>query len=470
MLTIREQTAGAQVVEKQARPARILEMGRSPSRVRGMPSQNRSVAHELSMLTRSLLFRIAGPTLFVSLLFLGSCITAAFYLHQRQSTALRALDENLWSRRLAADLLRALEALPGERPAVEDALHGRIGVLIGQAKRFADKPEEARLVGRLKDGFDRYLRGRRTDVAPAGALEGGGRGAPAILEAELVPTCRELERFNNAEVGRSEGDLQRTVTWMAWGLAGVGAIGSLAGLLMGYGVARGLGRSVLRAEALAEVGQLAAGMAHELRNPLTAIKMLVQTNREEAEARALPAEDLNIIEQEILRMEGRLNVFIDFARPPKPERRRVDLKAVVDQTLALVGGRARKQRVTLVFTPPETPVEVEADGEQIRQLLVNLALNALDVMPRGGTLEIELRPPNDHHAELAVLDTGPGIPTRHLARLYEPFFTSKETGLGLGLSVSQRIARDHGGTLRATNRPQGGACFVLRLPATRGTG
>jgi two-component system sensor histidine kinase HydH len=260
------------------------------------------------------------------------------------------------------------------------------------------------------------------------------------------------------------------VAWMTWGLAGVGTIGSLAGLLMGYGVARGLGRSVLRAEALAEVGQLAAGMAHELRNPLTAIKMLVQTNREEAEARGLPAEDLNVIEKEILRMEGRLNVFIDFARPPKPERRRVDLAAVVGETLALVGGRARKQRVTLKFDPPATPALVQADGEQVRQLLVNLALNALDVMPRGGVLEIELRPPTEHHSELAVLDTGPGIAPRHLPRLYEPFFTSKETGLGLGLVVSQRIARSHGGSLRATNRPQGGACFVLRLPTTQGPG
>jgi two-component system sensor histidine kinase HydH len=124
--------------------------------------------------------------------------------------------------------------------------------------------------------------------------------------------------------------------------------------------------------------------------------------------------------------------------------------------------------VTLRFTPPGTPVEVEADGEQVRQLLVNLALNALDVMPRGGILEIELRPPSEHHAELVVLDTGPGIAPRHLSRLYEPFFTSKETGLGLGLVVSQRIARNHGGSLRATNRPQGGACFVLRLPTTRG--
>jgi two-component system sensor histidine kinase HydH len=412
------------------------------------------------MLTRSLLIRIAGPTLFVSLLFLGSCMTAAVYLHRQQSASLRSLDEDLRSRRAAADLLRALEALPGDRPAESDRRRARLGELLAEARQLADKPEEARLVGRLEEDFGRDPRG-------VGAGD-SDREARSLLEGELVPACRELERFNSAEVGRSEGDLRRTVSRTAWSLAGVGAVGSLAGLLMGCGVARGLGRSVLRAEALAEVGQLAAGMAHELRNPLTAIKMLVQTNREEAEARGLPAEDLNVIEKEILRMEGRLNVFIDFARPPKPERRRVDLKGVVDQTLALVGGRARKQRVSLVFDPPGAPIEVKADGEQVLQLLVNLALNALDVMPRGGTLEIELRPASDHHAELEVRDTGPGIPRRHLSRLYEPFFTSKETGLGLGLSVSQRIARDHGGSLRATNRPQGGACFVLRLPASRG--
>src|SRR3954470_1884148 len=422
------------------------------------------------MLTRSLLFRIAGPTIFMSLLFLGSCITAALYLHHQQSVSVRVLDEAITSRKIAGELLKALDdlaALPADRSGEADALHGRILGLLARARRGVDKPEEARLVGRLEDSYGRY---RRSEAQTASGTAPGAAGRDALhtLEAEVVPTCRELERFNAAEIERAEAILHRTVAWMAWGIAGVGGVGSLAGLLMGYGVARGLGRAVLRAETLAEVGELAAGMAHELRNPLTSIKMLVQTNREEAEAKGLPAEDLQVIEKEILRMEGRLNAFIDFARPPKLERRRIDLAAVVDQTLALVGGRARKQRVTLKFTPPSPPVEVVADGEQVRQLLINLALNALDVMPRGGVLEIELRPPDDGHAELAVLDTGPGIPPRHLPRLYEPFFTSKETGLGLGLVVSQRIATSHGGSLRATNRPHGGACFVLRLPATRG--
>lgn len=422
------------------------------------------------MLTHGLLLRIAGPTLFVSLLFLGSCITAAFYLHHQQSASVQTLDEDIASRRTAGDLLKALDdlvALPPGRWEESSALHGHIRVLLDQARRGADKREEARLVRRLAASIQRYL-DRAERAGSASDPEAARREARRVLEAEAVPACRALERFNATEIERSEATLHQTVAWMAWGLVGVGAIGSLAGLLMGYGVARGLGRTVLRAEALAEVGQVAAGMAHELRNPLTAIKMLVQTNREEAEGQGLPTEDLHVIEQEIRRMEARLNVFIDFARPPAPERRRLDLASVVDQTLALIGGRARKQRVTLKFDRPDALVEVEADGEQIRQLLVNLALNALDVMPRGGILEIALGAPADGQAELSVVDTGPGIAPRHLSRLFEPFFTSKEAGLGLGLAVSQRIARDHGGSLRAMNRPKGGACFILRLPTVAG--
>ncbi|WP_422923863.1 sensor histidine kinase [Singulisphaera sp. PoT] len=411
------------------------------------------------MLTRSLLLRIAGPSFFMSLLFLGSCLTASVYLHYRQSTSIRELDENLRSRRIATDLLLAIDGLSGANAAAVEASERRIGDLIGRARKLADRPEEARLVDRLEASFARHLRSRRDDPRQAGNRDGS-----SLVVSELVPICRELERFNSGEVDRSEGSLRRTVTWTAWGLASVGLVGAAAGAILGYIVARRLGRNVLRAESLAEVGQVAAGLAHELRNPLTAIKMLVQANLEDAES-----QDLRVIELEIRRMEDRLNVFIDFARPPRPERRILDLNTVVDQTLALVGGRARKQRVVLHFEPPPSPIEVEADGEQLRQLLVNLALNALDVMPRGGELDVEIRPTADGHVEVIVLDTGPGIPARHFARLYEPFFTTKETGLGLGLPVSQRIAHDHGGMLCASNRPQGGARFMLRMPALGGS-
>ena len=116
---------------------------------------------------------------------------------------------------------------------------------------------------------------------------------------------------------------------------------------------------------------------------------------------------------------------------------------------------------------PDRPVPAEADGDQLRQVLVNLALNALDAMPHGGALTIRLRGPEHGWAELSVHDSGPGIAAAIQPRLFEPFVSDKETGLGLGLSVSRRIVEGHGGTLRGSNRPEGGACFVVRLPASQ---
>src|SRR5262249_36621810 len=118
-------------------------------------------------------------------------------------------------------------------------------------------------------------------------------------------------------------------------------------------------------------------------------------------------------------------------------------------------------------TPDATdPVSVEVDAEQVQQLLINLALNALDAMPHGGTLRIE-RTTDERAVEVRVLDTGPGIPAELLPRLFQPFFSTKETGLGLGLVVSQGIAESHSATLTADNRRVGGACFCLRIPIVR---
>jgi signal transduction histidine kinase len=229
-------------------------------------------------------------------------------------------------------------------------------------------------------------------------------------------------------------------------------------------------RDLLRSDQMAMVGQVAAGVAHELRNPLTSVKGLVQVNIKEARSRGLPADDLRVIEQEIRRMERTLQAFLDFARPPRPERRRMSLIPLIDQTLALVRGRVEKQKVSLQVCRPAGPVAVEGDADQLQQLLLNLAMNALDVVPRRGSLEIELRLPQAGWVEVRVSDSGPGIAPALLTRVFEPFFSGKDSGLGLGLglTVSRRIAEDHGGSLDAFNRPEGGACFVLRLPVSQG--
>jgi signal transduction histidine kinase len=223
-------------------------------------------------------------------------------------------------------------------------------------------------------------------------------------------------------------------------------------------------KQLLRAEQMMAIGQVAAGVAHELRNPLTSIKGLIQVNLRELESQSVAAHDLRVIEQEIRRMEKTLQNFLDFARPPKPDREQIDFAAIVDRIISLVGGRARKQAVELVFLQPESPVEAEVDQDQVQQLVLNLVLNALDALPDGGTIELDLRTPRDGFLELYVRDTGPGIAPEILPKIFETFVSSKETGIGLGVPLSLRIAEDHGGTLTAFNLPGQGACFLLRLP------
>lgn len=223
-------------------------------------------------------------------------------------------------------------------------------------------------------------------------------------------------------------------------------------------------REILRAEQMSAVAQIATGVAHEIRNPLTSIKMLIQAGRETQATGGLHDEDLEIIENEIRRMERSLKTFLEFARPPKLRRRTFDLRTAVQQIFALTQARASQQRVELKATLPGEPVMAAADEDQIQQLLLNLTLNAMDAMPQGGTLEVQLDPRCQNGLELRVLDTGAGIPPEVVERLFQPFVTSKETGVGLGLVVSRRIAEDHGGILSGNNRRDGGACFTLRLP------
>jgi two-component system sensor histidine kinase HydH len=159
-----------------------------------------------------------------------------------------------------------------------------------------------------------------------------------------------------------------------------------------------------------------------------------------------------------------LQTFLDFARPPKLSRTAADLGPLPDHVASLVRGRAARQRVEVRVDRPPGPVVVPADADQVRQVLLNLVLNALDVMPAGGGLDVRLCGPADGWVELSVADTGPGVAADMLPRLFEPFVSDKEAGLGLGLSVSRRIVEDHGGTIQAYNRDVGGACFVVRLP------
>ena len=362
------------------------------------------------MLKDKIALRIVGPTFLVAVLLLGACATTVIYLIQQQAASANLLRENVGSRRVAQELetsMGDLLALLRTGDHHVDALDDRIRSLLAEARKFADKPEEQKLVNQLDQSFTTYLELRRQSSAggPPGAEE-PSKSALQIMESEALPVCRDLRRFNGLQIEHSEELHRQTLTGMAWGLAGVGLIGAFAGIFLGYGAAHGLRRSiyqlsirirdaadrlgqelptvtltqdgdfpelhgqmerligeiervvqqlqqreheVLRADQMRAVGQLAAGTAHELRNPLTAIKMLIQTHKEEAAENGLPAEDLYVIEQEVRRMERCLHTFLNYARPPKLEHRPFDLATVVAKTFALLESRARHQRIAHAF-------------------------------------------------------------------------------------------------------------------------
>lgn len=222
-------------------------------------------------------------------------------------------------------------------------------------------------------------------------------------------------------------------------------------------------REALRGQQMAMLAQLATGVAHEIRNPLTSIKMLIQVNRAMFADKGLPTEDLDLVEQEIRRMERSVNGLLDYGRPTKGETKLFTLQDAVNRTLRLIEGRCEKQGIEVSLDFPTDPLQVLGDPSEIQQLLLNLVLNALDAMPDGGTLSLKARPDNEV-INISVADTGPGIDQDVMEQLFSPFVTSKPNGTGLGLCICRRIAESHHGSLTAHNLPEQGACLELILP------
>lgn len=227
-------------------------------------------------------------------------------------------------------------------------------------------------------------------------------------------------------------------------------------------------REALRAEQLAALGQIAAGMAHELRNPLTAIKLLVQAAVLPGATGQLAGADLQVLYEQILRQEKSIQSLLDFARPPKLEPQRFDLADVVHEVLQLITPQARRLRVELESSNVAS-VELLGDSSQLRQVILNLLVNALDAQPSGGRIEVRLAAVADDRGRsseacLRVLDSGMGLPPNLGERIFEPFVSSKETGTGLGLSICKRIVELHAGRIGAENRLEGGAQFEVWLP------
>jgi signal transduction histidine kinase len=445
-----------------------------------------------------------------------------------------------------------LAALPGKCSQIERWLH--------ETEELVDDDDEIALAARVRKGFRRFLiESRQLARAP---LDSGTRRTVERLNADLsarsmlVPAQELLSR--EEELNRKSRDYNLGMAGRIAMILGLLAVcGSAAGLIAGVGIARSVTRSIvelyvpvrvasgrleevvgpvditpsagienldvllnkmaedvgtvvdrlqqsqlemLRAEQMAALGHLAAGLAHELRNPLTAMKVLIQkaarvarAARKEAADRppaggavaapGLTDRDLAVLEAETARLERSIQTFLDFARPPAVEKYPGDVRQSLEQTVELVRARADQQHVRIRCDLGERPLVIEADHEQLRQLCLNLLCNALDILPQGGNIRVSAaesagaRPPGDKAPggkdapgalawiTITIADDGPGLSQELGDRIFDPYVSTKETGLGLGLTICRRIVESHGGQITAANGPKGGAMFTVRIPS-----
>ncbi len=225
---------------------------------------------------------------------------------------------------------------------------------------------------------------------------------------------------------------------------------------------------ILQSEKLALVGKLAAGVAHSIRNPLTSVKMRLFSLDRSLELTPTQKEDFEVIGDEIRHIDTIVRHFLEFSRPPKLKMQKVSLSDVVDAALTLLRQRLESYGVTVTLRRPERLPVTWADPEQLKEVLVNLLLNACEAMAGGGVITIREGKGQLPQLGLAVFlrmsDTGPGVPTSARDKIFQPFFSTKEEGTGLGLSLAARIVEEHGGWIDLVSREGEGATFLITLP------
>ncbi len=222
---------------------------------------------------------------------------------------------------------------------------------------------------------------------------------------------------------------------------------------------------LIRSEKLAALGQLAAGIAHEIRNPLTSINILIHSMTENLPPEHSRWEDLKVIEEEISRINEIVDQFLRFAKPSPPLLGKVEVSPLFEETLQLLRPQIERQKISVQKDFRALP-PVTADKEQMKQVILNLLLNAIQAMPKGGQLGLRGQvSADDQWVQLAIQDSGIGIPPADIDKLFDPFFSTKEGGVGLGLSIAHRIIDQHHGKIEIESQPQQGTVFTLWLPA-----
>jgi signal transduction histidine kinase len=356
---------------------------------------------------------------------------------------------------------------------------------IDERKAAPNTAHEREILARIDIAYDVFLAAARHVITTAEgddrqalltSLDRATQASQPLLDlgTALATANRDASRQWREELRLSIRRLQAII---GGSLAGLLALGASASVFVYRQLVAPLRSELIaarehaaRQEKLAALGVLAAGVAHEVRNPLTSIKVRLYTLREELADLSVGEEDTTVIAREIERLEHIVTDFLQFARPSEPRLETLTAAAVL-------GAAAELQRPVLAARGIVLRVEAEADAplrgdpRQLSQVLLNLIRNASESMPGAGTITLRvrtgsgiLRAQKEACVFLDVADSGRGIPASVQARLFDPFFTTKETGTGLGLSIASRIVEAHGGRLHFETAPGAGTTFTLMLP------
>lgn len=392
---------------------------------------------------------------------------------------------------------------------------------LAEARRLAQSPSLRDGIARIEDEYRRYVESKDQVIA---YYRGGQREAGARLHREvrehffaIIELCEDYKRQHGERIASltaaagKEAFRLRIIAGVTM-LVCIGCAVVLAFILgiqilrplqqlsratgrhpadgtAGLDVVAALNRSVrgliadvdqtqtelaksrehlLQSEKMAMVGKLAAGMAHSIRNPFTSIKMRLFSLNRTLDLTPAQKEDFDVISQEMRHVDTIVQNFLEFSRPPKLKMQPVSPSTVVGMALQLLEHRLKAYEVTVTVHRLTPLPEISGDPEQLKEVLVNLIVNACEAIGREGRIDIHeqtaVAPSRGPVAQLRVVDNGPGIAEGLREKILQPFFTTKEEGTGLGLSIAVRIIAEHGGWIDVGAGPGGGAAFTVSLP------
>ena len=360
---------------------------------------------------------------------------------------------------------------------------------LDQQKTLRTTPRERMVLDQIDRAYEAYMVAARKVIAAAqqaddrelifGALETVAQSSKPLLDlgSALMLANHEAQQQWREDFRKSVGRVQVVIFCSLFCLLALGAGTSIfvyrqliAPLRTQLSESKAL---MARQEKLASLGILAAGVAHEIRNPLTAIKVRLFSLREELAPAALGNEDMEVISAEISRLERIVKDFLDFARPSEPKLETLNAVVVVSAVDQIMRTELAKYSIDLKLEN-FIDAQIRVDPDQLKQVLINLVRNAAESIVSAGTVTLRVREgiaviqnKRQPCVFIDVEDTGTGIPPNLQQRLFDPFFTTKESGTGLGLPIAARIIERHGGVLKFQSRMKQGSIFSVLLPAAR---